>query len=75
MKQQLRKIIINFNKGYQKAKNILDQEINADKDIAKEKWLPGSLSECGSHGSLSKCKSDNYLLKTAINYKKYMEKK
>ena len=28
-----------------------------------------------SKSSLSKCKSDNYLLKTAINYKKFIEKK
>lgn len=28
-----------------------------------------------SKSSLSKCKSDNYLLKTAMNYKKFVEKK
>ena len=28
-----------------------------------------------SKSTLSKCKSDNYLLKTAINYKKFIEKK
>ena len=67
-KKELRRIIKNLNKGYEEAKNILEKEIVM---VSEE----GTVNNNNSKSSLSKCKSDNYLLKTAINYKKFIEKK
>ena len=68
MNCQIKRIIKNLNKGYAEAKNILDKEVL----LSYEKTFHKNEQAIDSHDILQKCKSDNYLLKTAINYKKYI---
>lgn len=69
-KREVKRIIKNLNKGYAEAKNILEKEVL---QTSEDNFLKNSRTN--SKDTLQKCKSDNYLLKTAINYKRYIEKK
>lgn len=69
-KSELNRILKNLNKGYLEAKSILEKEMFLDSEESNRNYGIGNDVKM-----LQKCKSDNYLLKTAMNYKQYIEKK